>query len=367
MMNTTNILTTNGVEDFLKRAAEAIQILNNKNASLSERAEATRTIFGDSQKFWVEIATAMSVPDGRQKTDVVVAVPAVSAPPAQQQVSKPVAPPPSAVLPPKKPVADTVPARTLGVVRKTETIEGGNLFAEKLAKAAIQLELEDHTPMGVFRTLMGMSPKDGGHGRDYWDKCRDGVYDVLYPGLLVEKVDWERLTEKMKKNLFLDRQNASMFIKNCPKELVQDLLFGEGGVSAVVKQIQAERVENKTSPYRISFIIDCCLAVGKEVTKDLLYDAKSAVNHMGPNQMGFIGSDHWLMRKVAAMKSQKPIPRGKYVPKEEVEALHEESEESSVPTEKLLDDIQRVAEEVVAAGSESEVTTESEVAESVAS
>jgi hypothetical protein len=202
-------------------------------------------------------------------------------------------------------------------------------FAAKLNGAAKQLGLEDKSPLGQFRKVLG----EIGRGKDYWDDCRRVLLTVLTGGLLKEEADWQLLAEKMKINMFFTNGKSSeMFFADCPKEILAALVTDQDGFPAVVGTIGREDSFNPSSGYRLSFVMDACAIVGEEA-KTLLANCKNAVNRM--KQRNLISADHWLVRKVAAMNHTKIPPEKYYNPTTDQPTQPQEKETvaTAVPSE----------------------------------
>ena len=114
--------------------------------------------------------------------------------------------------------------------------------------------------------------------------------------------------KKMKHNLFFTGGKAELFINRCPKEKLTHLLLDQDGLTGLVAQIRAEEYENKSSAYRIAFILDASKKVGSDA-KVLVENCKHAVNRM--KQRGFIPADHWLVGKVRDLSRSK-LPERKF-------------------------------------------------------
>ena len=262
-----------------KETTAALAILDNPNSSVAEKTRGMRFLFVANQALWAELFE-LTKPTNRKKVSV-----------ASSVVPK---------LGPTKPVVTTAPARTLGVPVPKLALVGTSDFAQKLNGALTAGGMENHSLIGQFRSIMG----EESFGLEYWDRCRKITAAVLSGELIREEADWRLLAEKMKKNLFFSGRNAQPFLKQCPGEIIKDLLLAKELWSQVEK-IYREEENNRASPYRIGFIIDMCLVVGQEA-RNILINCKHAVNRM--KQKGFIQDNHWLAKKVATMKvSSQPL------------------------------------------------------------
>ena len=320
-------IVLNAIESF-RQKVNVLATLDSQTASLTEKAEAIETVLANDPMFWSAIArmtvakpkktpaTAAPIPVPTIAADVVVTKP-VAKPAIPVQVSKPF---------PGKP-KDT-PARVLRP--KPAPISGMSDFGAKLNGVAAQLGLKDNSPLAVFRRVM----VEDGRGRDFWDRCREVTFSVLVGGLIKEKEDWKLLIAKMKDSLFFNSgETASAFIAQCPKEGIADLLLADDGLWNMVESIRNDSEFSAADTYHLDFVIDLCVVVGREA-KTLLTNTKHAVNRM--KQLGFITEDHWLVRRVAAMKVVRPTAP------DNLEVVP-----TPTLTEAKLDTVQEVAEAAV--------------------
>ena len=177
-------------------------------------------------------------------------------------------------------------------------------FAAKLNGAAVALGKEDKSVLGRLRKILDDCVSKG---REYWDGCREATEDALRGADLTDS-DWDLLVKKMKHNLFFTGGKAELFINRCPKEKLTHLLLDQDGLTGLVAQIRVEEYENKSSAYRIAFILDASKKVGSDA-KVLVENCKHAVNRM--KQRGFIPADHWLVGKVRDLSRSK-LPERKF-------------------------------------------------------
>ncbi len=254
---------------------------------------------------------------------------------------------PGTILPSAKPAMPMPAERPARVMAGTAPVAPklrhepplSNDFATKINGAAVKLGMEDHSIIGKYRRVLADL---GGKGIEYWNLCREVTEDALR-GTDLSDSDWDLLVEKMKFNLFFTGKKAELFIECCPKEKLANLLLDQDGLTGLVAQIRAEEHENKSSAYRISFILDACVKVGHDA-KILRVNCVHAVNRM--KQLNFIGPDHWLVKKVADMKavrtaipasSQPPVPAPVEVlveaPVSEVPSVQVETAGSVEPTD----------------------------------
>lgn len=169
-------------------------------------------------------------------------------------------------------------------------------FAEKFGAAAQKLGLA--TPLSKLHDVL----KKDRSGVEYWNNCKTLLSQVLEGAFFKELADWEPLITKMKKDLFFfDRHRSGLFFEQCPKEQMTELVLGDGGLHELVGKIKTETVMSPESISQISFVIDSCVLIGPDA-KEVLINAKQAVNRM--RQLNFISPDHWLAKKVSAMKPQ---------------------------------------------------------------
>lgn len=229
----------------------------------------------------------------------------------------------------------TAPPRTLRLN------VGGSDFAAKLNGVAAEMHLGgEKSPLGKFRDLMLRENLDD----DGWLGCREATTTVLSEKLFKEESDWKLLVNKMKRDrFFLDPKSSEMFLFQCPKKLIADLLLAGDGLWNLMEEIREERELSATSPHRVSFIIDACVMVGGKDAYTLLTKSKDAVNRM--KMRSLIPINHWLVQKVAAMKQPKPA-RPTVTP---VEMAPEEPAQAEVVTDHKLDNLQQVAEAVAEA------------------
>jgi len=303
-------LVSDAIEEFRQRT-KVLATLDNPNASLAEKAMALKAVLDEDSNFWQALVKRMAC-----KKTISVQVPT----PTKSVVVTVTPAPVTSVAHATPALPATAPARMLKPQsngNNGKVISGD--FASKLAGAAEVLDLE--TPLTKFRAVLGQN----GRGKDYWDECRALLIEVLKGGLLKEETDWRLLAEKMKRNLFFSGRAAEVFLERCPKDVLEDLLVGQSGLFNLVEQIRHEEEFDNTSPYRIWFIIDACVVVGREA-KDLLTNCKHAANRMKMKR--FISPDHPLILKIAAMKVASRQATSKTAPPELV-AIRQEAENAA--------------------------------------
>lgn len=304
-------LVSNAIEN-LRKQVKVLATLDNPTSSLNERAEAIQSVLVGDSNFWLEIAKRTTTT--KLKKVGVVVVKQVARPENTLTQQSP-APKPGTVLLASMPTGSalqpkTAPARVPQGIQPrpklaTPTPVNGD-FAAKLNGAAKKLGFEDKSPLVQFRKTFS----EVGFGRDYWDLCRELTARVLSRGLLKEEADWHLLAGKMKSNLFFNGKDGETFIAQCPKDILSDLVIGLDGLSGLVEKIRTETVFNPPSTYRLSFVIDMCLKVGKEA-EVVLENCKHVVNRM--KQRKFISAEHSLVKKAATAKIRRPIPPEKYI------------------------------------------------------
>ena len=241
-------------------------------------------------------------------------------PATQPEVSPrpgPVAAPP---MSPKTAKVRTAPARVIN----------GDL-ASKLGAAAARINLG---PLAEFREVLG---DKNGRGREHSDKCRTVLSKVLADRLLTEDADWALLVRVAKRNLFFSDRRGPLFLEQCPPDHLRELLLGEGGLTNLVEELRGAPEPPASAPYWLGFIVDLCVRVGKDA-KSVLINSKHAVNHL--RQIGFIKNDHWLARKVEAMR---PKPATLPPPPPEVKQAAEQAADHDRQAER----VQEIAEAIV--------------------
>lgn len=310
----------------LRYQAGVLAVLDNPNAPLKERARAIEIVLRGNLDLWLEIARRTA------PKPVLAPVVAVLAPTKEvvtpALLAKPAGIKPGTILS-SSPASTPMPGKPLPSDRRERVMKGeppkppaNGDFAAKINGATVQLELEDKSLLGRFRKVLADWVSKG---IEYWNLCREVTEDALRGADLTDP-DWDLLVEKMKHNLFFTGGKAELFINRCPKEKLAHLLLDQDGLTGLVAQIRAEEYENKSSAYRIAFILDASIKVGHEA-ETLRINCMHAVNHM--EQLGFIPSNHWLVRKVADMKRSQ-LPAKLFASPESVSILAEVQAEAPV-------------------------------------
>lgn len=259
-------------------------------------------------------------------------------------------------LPADKP-AQVLTGEAPATAPKPKFVPPSGEFAKKLNGAAVKLGFEDKSVIARFRAAM----KDAaGKGKEFWNSCRQLLAEVLEQNLL-EAADWELVAQKMCHHLFFNGKVGEMFLRQCPKEVLINLATSQE-IRAIVVGFRSQESFNPASVHQIGFVMDLCVAVGKEGAP-LLTECKHSVNNL--KQRRFIVADHWLVAKVAELKQPKrPAPvRGV----QQSAPVSDESPDAAAVDHKL-DKLQQVAEsmtapEVPATATTPEPATESTPAE----
>lgn len=311
---------------------EKAAIACNLSLPLTTRGEACKEIFKDSPGFWEAVAQMIAP---QPKSEPVLDLDSVVNPLSSKSKTKPV---------PAQPTEE--PARKVNMTsppkKRTRPTVTNNTMADQLRGPAKELGFKDRSLMEQFRDHFSVK----GKGADYWRTCRELAREVLQTEAIKDTSDWEILAVKISWNIFFtDQRTTAPFIKRCPKEVLTDLLLAEkDGLWRQVEKIRQETSFNRNSPDRIKFVMDCCLAVGKEAS-GLLENCKHAVNRM--KQKKFIPAEHWLVQKVARMSRSKKTEKS--LPEEPKESLKSEPEPGveSVVNDRQVDQVQEMAEATV--------------------
>ncbi|MFA6405785.1 MAG: hypothetical protein WCW46_03530 [Candidatus Paceibacterota bacterium] len=286
------------IEQKIQNLREQIAIWDNPTASSEEKGKVLAALVGNDPSFWGSVAKLATSPAKKVIKTIspmeVVMAEAASVKPTPVLATTPA---PKPVL--AKPAPATVAPRTLKL-----NAGGSGDFATKLNGVAKEIGLEDHSVLGRWRKAMTEETK----GWQAWKACREINGMALAEKVIKTDSDWKLLVSKMKKNIFFsDANGVENFIGQCPKEVMIDLLIGEGGLAAFVKRAN-EEIDHPAAPARIAFVIDMCTLVGSPANDLMLY-AKSVVNRM--RQLGVLSADHWLVQKIEAMKVAKQAAKRK--------------------------------------------------------
>lgn len=303
---TIRTLVNREVEKFRRMANTVnavLAVLNNPAASTADQVNAMKYILGNNPVLWT-LVFAKTKPVAKRKKIV-----AAAAVPISVKTSVTASPSPAndnengsglfgellktAIDHPGEKVSSSLKTTTPATIQ-TATRPARILTAPKPTNGNHTITL-----IGQFRAIMG----EDGHGTEYWDRCRKIISTALLGKFIKSEADWQLLAGKMKKNLFFNGpKERPLFLEQCPMDILKSLLLAEDGLGNLVKQIRKEEAVNAAAPCRLGFVIEMCQTVGPEA-KDLLINCKHAVDRM--KQLHFILENHWLVKKVAAMKTER--------------------------------------------------------------